>query len=69
MIPDVIQDAILHGFGALRRGSIRPWERVVGIQSIMSKRQPRSLPGSSRILKTGSWRKPNDPVYCVQTGG
>ena len=44
MIPDVILDlildVILHGFGAFRRGSIRAWERVVGTESIMSKRRP-----------------------------
>ena len=40
MIPDVILHAILHGFGALSRGSILPWDRVVGFESIMSKRQP-----------------------------
>jgi len=40
VILDVIRDVILHGFGAFRRGSIRAWERVVGTESIMSKRRP-----------------------------
>jgi hypothetical protein len=40
VIPDVILHAILHGFGAFGRGSILPWDRVVGFESIMSKRQP-----------------------------
>jgi len=44
VILDVIRDVILHGFGAFRRGSIRPWEQVVGSESIMSKRPPAEYP-------------------------
>ena len=40
VILDVILHAILHGFGAFGRGSILPWDRVVGFESIMSNRQP-----------------------------
>jgi hypothetical protein len=40
VILEVILHAILHGFGAFGRGSILPWDRVVGFESIMSKRQP-----------------------------
>ena len=40
VILDVILRAILHGFGAFGRRSILPWDRVVGFESIMSKRQP-----------------------------
>ena len=51
MIPDVILDvilhAILHGFGAYGRRSILPWDRVVGFESIMSKRRP----GESRMTR------------------
>jgi hypothetical protein len=49
MIPDVILDLILHGFGAFGRASIRPCEQVVGTKSIMSKRRPRSLSVSRGI--------------------
>jgi hypothetical protein len=51
MIPgcemDLIRDVILHGFGALRRGSIRAWERIVGLESIMSK----SRSGATRMTR------------------
>ena len=47
VILDVIRDVILHGFGAFGRGSIRAWERVVGTESIMSKRRP----GASRMTR------------------
>jgi hypothetical protein len=49
VILDVIRDVILHRFGAFGRASFRPWEQVVGTESIMSKRQPRSLPISRGI--------------------
>jgi hypothetical protein len=39
VILDVILDVILHGIWTCRRSSIRPWERVLGTESIMSKRQ------------------------------
>jgi hypothetical protein len=44
VILDVILDVILHGFGAFRRGSIRPCEQVGGNESIMSKRRPTEYP-------------------------
>ena len=47
VILDVIRDVILHGFGAFNRASIRAWERVVGTESIMSKRTP----GVSRMTR------------------
>jgi len=47
MIPDVILDVILHGFGAFGRASIRPCEQVLQTESIMSKRQP----GVSRMTR------------------
>ena len=40
VILDVILDVILHGIWTCRRSSIRPWERVLGTETIMSKRQP-----------------------------
>src|SRR5260221_12896836 len=49
VILDVIRDVILHGFGGFGRASFRPWEQVVGTESIMSKQQPRSLPISRGI--------------------
>ena len=47
VILDVILRAILHGFGAFGRRSILPWDRVVGFESIMSKRRP----GESRMTR------------------
>ena len=47
VILDVILGVILHGFGAFGRGSILPWDRVVGTESIMSKRRP----GESRMTR------------------
>src|SRR5260370_154274 len=47
VILDVILHGILHGFGAFNRGSIRPWDRIVGIGSIMSERTP----GVSRVTR------------------
>ena len=44
VILDVIRDVILHRFGAFGRGSIPAWERVVGSESIMSKRRPTEYP-------------------------
>jgi hypothetical protein len=44
VILDVILDVILHGIWTCRRSSIRPWERVLGTESIMSKEQPRESP-------------------------
>jgi hypothetical protein len=47
VILDVILDVILHGFVASRRGSIRPWDRIVGLESIMSK----SRSGATRTTR------------------
>jgi hypothetical protein len=47
VILDVILDLILHGFEASRRRSIRPWDRVVGLESIMSKLRP----GATRMTR------------------